>query len=430
MNTTRKHRSLFRATFVALLALGLTNRCGLFMDYQGECWTEPAIAVFGGAILGTEGTMYMAQNHVPKPESLFALRHALDPIPEASAAAYCPTLDSYAGSQVRCITPTAVTPYFSEPGPVLQVRYESCKFRNRADQLPGYWYMYHRITFPSTAACAAAKTAADLTTQYTSLVGSTINRGFGMYHPNQTADQHNFRLAGNNEVSAIWTDFPSGWYDSSPQGGVDVTFGAGGTRTLTIKGVHATGYLSLAKAKFKDTADGTAWNFLDAGTDFRALAKYQSNLDYRVIFDHTIDSPKDGETKTAIADLANKKYATITVTGTGANRKITAMPLIRIQHNVANTRDPRTLQVTSLPTGETLDWSNDANCCWPTKGRLVTNFLQRNGRNPRPDWKKEEITFTKKCGVVDYKVYLTPEDTGGQTSASDYSVTHTLSQCY
>ena len=420
-----KHRAAFATTLVLLAGTVVVNRCGLLLEYGGECWTEPLIAVIGGTLLSTEGAVHLTQRALPPEPRALSLADPL--IPNAMAAAFCPTLAD--STKWSCVDPDD-HPLFTKPGPVLQVRYQSCKFPSRTDQLPGYWYGYHWLKFPTQTDCEAVKAAQSFTG--VNLTGKAVTRTWGR---TQSDNQQSFRLSQVNEFASLWTDFPSGWYDPGPQGGVEVAFGSGGVRTLKVKGVHAVGYVSLSKTKFQDTADGTEWDFLKQGLDLGNLPNLEINKDYRIPWDHTIDTPAD-ELFTGTSDDPARAYSTITATGTGASRQITSMKKVRIQHNTANRHDPKTVSVSSLATDGSgaeipLTWEADPLCCWPTAGTIHTDFPKRNDLNPRPDWQAEEVVFTNKCGLVQYKAYLVVDPlTKLPISAPDITVLHRLTECF
>lgn len=426
-----KHQTVFGTSLILLAMSLLLNRCGL-LEYGGECWTEGIIALLGGTVLATEGTVHLTQvtPQTVSPHTFSPLVNPLDFISEANAAISCPILTDTA--EWKCIDPTDYQGGFAATGPMLQVQYKSCKFPNRTDQLPGYRYGYQWFKMPSYAICESVRTGGSFT-GVSALNGNTITRTFGQ---GQNGNQHNYRLSQTNEFVAMWTDFPSGWYDNRPMGGIDILFNADGSRTLTIKGFHAKGFVSLTKTKLKDTADGVPWNFLTDGLDLEHIDSLVLNEDYRATWDHTIDTPADATYNPRDNEGVPPTYSTITVTGTGATRKVTSMKKARIQHNIANRHDPRTMGVSYLAKdasgAETpLTWENDPNCCWPTSGTIKTDFLERNGLNPRPDWVSEEVKFTSKCGVVQYKAYLTVDPvTNDPLGDPDITVLHTLSHCF
>ncbi len=304
--------------------------------YAGEVWSEAAIGLVGGSLVFTEGNPFVVGTSPDK----------------------CVTT-------TQCIFPDANS---TPGGPVLQLYLKDCQYA--AVQSAGEWRANQRLVFPSNAACEQARATGFDDGMVASLAGQTVTRTYGNGPGGN--QQENWRLAGNGLAVVAYTDYPSGLSDpnlgAQVMGGMAVTFGEGGSRTLKILGAHIEAYQSV----------GTGAFFKNGAVDWFSITP--TNTGVHILWDETLHTPA----------------ADITITGTGAKKKITAFD-VYTQHNIALSVGHTKLQVGPLA------WSS-ADCCWPTSGTLRTNF-ERSTEGRGPKWRSEDITFNTECGSVDYTVY-------------------------
>lgn len=360
-----KHRLILLLSLV--VAVGCTERPGTNID------SEPALAVLGGAILGTQSNGIVASTKVPSPaQKLF---HIFSPVQEAIAAApACPSIT----------TGTCV-------GTDLIVFYDNCEATGARS---GYWRSYIKYTLPTAPLCAQVLATGFDAASIAALAGQTVTREWGV---DQAGDENNIRAGRDNVVAYFYSEFPSGWKDDRV-GGVDITFDNATQRTMVVQGVHALGIEHVSPP----VADPNAFDLME-------LATTSEDASVATRWDHTINTVKTGDELFTIGpSISRAGDGSISYGGLSNNttssfdgdivvnsNTIAKGATLRIQHNMSKS-------VGVMSVTEPLVYS-DATCCYPMSGTVETVY-DLSLRSPTL---KETIVFTGlSCGSITYTTTL------------------------
>lgn len=419
---------------LGLAALGyatLMSFAGCGEDpYDGQSWSETAIAVIGGTVLATEGTMHLVEQiYVPKPTLFDVMKDVFSPLPVAHAINTCAVVGGVSSSQFSC------------DGNMLKVFYNNCAFPDRTAQHPGYWRTYSKFLNVDPLSCDALIQG---TKTFQEIEFPSITRQFGLGTDEQGGDENNFRISPKGTLVYMHTTYPSGWYDSSVKGGMEISFSAVEgvpERRISIKGIHLIEY-SLDEALFQQIV-GTTLPGLENGESFNldSVSMDTEGGQVSVTFDNTLDTQHlltrgSGEEEEDYWEIqGSTTYDPIIVLGTGANRTLASFK-VRIQHNVSHTivvskSLPGELVARFAANGDTLDtnavsWANDANCCWPTQGEILTNFY--NTDEMTRDYRSTLTQFTPTCGEVRIRYYSDTNARGPVNGGA--AQPHLLSHCF
>ena len=365
-------------TLLVALVTGCTDSPSENID------AEPALAVLGGAILGTQGTGIIARQ-APAKLRFEKFLDALNPISEAFALpTACPDMT----------TGTCT-------GHTLSYLMQNCG----DSTLPrfGLWHTYVSYTFTTPGDCANALAGGFDATTLLGLVGKTIVRDWG---EGPAGDENNIRVGQDGTFAYMYGSFPSGWQEDRV-GGVEITFVSTTQRRMVVKGVHA---LGIQHSDYPIT-DTTTFDLKAIPTDGESIRK---------IWDHSIHSIQVGDPLFAIGPQINYSGSAISYTGLqndptatfngdiNVNGTTVAVgATLRVQHNIS-----RSIGVMSVITA--LDYS-DPTCCWPMSGAVHVEY----DRNYKAPTLEEDIVFTgASCGAIDY------------TTTTQSHVSKTLSQCF
>lgn len=428
----------FGYRFLKLISLGLV--C-LFLvscsedPYDGQHWSESALAVIGGTILATEGDMHLVRQdyHMP-PDLSTKIQRWLSPLPEAWATTACPLLTE-GSSDIAC------------NGNDLEIFYRNCVFPNRDNQRYGFWRTHSRIKDIGLAGGCAALVGGTKDFQHADFDGEVVRRVFGATPDGGSGgDENNYRISTTGTLAYLGTFFASGWYDSTPKGGMVITFshsGATPVRQIDITGLQAREY-SLSEELFKTVTNGFTLAQLKGG---QAPTIDGSGIDFEggqvsTSFDNTLDTQTIGSTGSGASatdtweGIETGVYGNpIVVEGIGTSRTITSFK-VRIQHNVSQVvvvakTLPAELTARFAADGTSLDttpiaWTHDAACCWPTQGEYLTNFYHTD--NMTRDYRSTLTRFTSTCGQVQIRFYGSLNAVDGINEGSPQ--VHLLSHCF
>jgi hypothetical protein len=364
-----KRNSMFSIrTYILTLSVILLSACT--QDPSGNIDAEPALAVLGGAVLGTQNNAVVA-SRTPKalPKNVFDF---LNLIPDAYAATACPSITTGSCS-----------------GPVLTVFYNNCQPSGVGRS--GYWRSNISYTFPTALDCTNILGTGFNAAGVAGLVGKTVIRQWG--GGSQGADQINARSARDSVVGYMYSDFPSGWQDDR-QGGVEITFDSATVRRMVVKGVHAVGI----KHETDPVTDPSSFDLSVLPT-----SKSEDETVDR-IWDHTINSTKQGDSLFSIGPSISLNGSTVSFGGTSNNTRasydgdivvtsdtVAAGAQLRVQHNISSS-----IGVVTVTTP--LVYS-DPSCCYPMSGE-VRAVYDLGLRVPTVE---ERMVFTgSSCGQVRY----------------------------
>lgn len=402
----RNPQILFRNALAASIAIASLCRCGAGPTTK-EIWSETVVGVLGGTIQATQDDGSVAYSRPDLRDNFEKLVDWMNPFTEAIAA----------GGDCPIVVGATCTETGSN---VIRLLNDVCYGKNK--KTPVLRRHYVTWKFPNAGTCTDAVTNGFTGTTITNLVGQTVVRGYGygIYvagtTDNQNSDQLNFTMASNNEFNAVYTIFPSGWTGDDRVGGVEVTFVDANTRRIFIPGIHA--IANKTPAKYTD----------GASLDLAALG--QERKAFEPAWDHTLNTVLASDVYSSAAPSMNVNAsggvawagdavvenpiapadAYAIVTGYGNNARVAKGAAIRTQHNHS-----KSVGVSIIT--EDLVWG-DKNCCWPTSGKIHTEFDRfYNGEGKMP-WPYEDLSFNAACGSV---VYETSE---GETGANQ------LHHCY
>ncbi len=328
---------------------------------------EPALAVLGGAVLGTQSNAIVAAVPAPRPKRFF------DWIPEAFAAApACPPITSGSCS-----------------GSTLTVFYDNCQ--PSGPSRVGYWRSNISYTFPTALDCTNTLATGFNAAGVAALVGKTVVRRWGA--GSQAEDQLNMRSAPDKVVAYMYSDFPSGWQDARV-GGVEVTFQSASERRAIVKGVHALG----VKHPSDPVTNPSAFDLTELPT-----SKAEDDTVDR-IWDHTINTVQTGDTLLGIGQTVSLSGSSVSFGGISSNTRAsfngdivissnTVAPgaQLRVQHNISSSIGVVTVVAPLV--------YSDPNCCYPTSGE-VRAVYDLSLRVPTVE---ERLTFTgASCGQARY----------------------------
>ncbi len=379
---------------------------------QPDAWSATAISVYGGSMLGSQGEGHVARRE-ERSSTFFALLDkfllpVLSPIPFAQAAnpliSSCPQFDNTDANLASChfFGGFSVSP--DTAGADLRLYYNLCEFPDMS--LPGQWRTFRRVEFPDQATCQNMQTTtggltpANITSL--GLVGQTIAMNYGL---GQNGNQDNYHVTADNELDAIYTDFPSGWLEPH-YGGYQVTFTSPTVRSVKLLGMHLMGFVP------KVTTETT--QSLVPTLTFDSLTVVLVKT-----FDHSLATEAAGD------DLYNLGPGPgtdnpIIIDSTSGTPTITA-GIIRSQFNISQSFG-RTQVTTPLV-------YSDSTCCFPTSGEVETAF---SPSYPLPteigsatSFDEELVDFipTSGCGMVQ----LTHLSGGG--ALAGYPVSFQLTKC-
>jgi len=410
---------------VVLVIYFFILNCSSEQLYDGSLWTEAALAVIGGTLLATEGNISLVQNMKSNEFSDFFIKTAF--------ANSCVTLNNQQGL-MEC-----------DNDGRLKILYNNCTFPDISSTYRGYWRAYHRLDFENKTVCENIRTTA-ITFEDNSLKDKTITRHFGLTisdDPSGSGDENTNRVGADNKISRFYTFLPSGWYDDSVRGGIEVTFRKNGSiysRELKIKGFHLSTY-EVDENIFKQSS-GASYSELKNGASFNLekLVFYTDTIYAALVGDQTVDTKTlqvsgSGSSEEDLWESPSSDYTPIVVTGTGANKTITAMKF-RIQHNISEVVVvgkllPEELKSRFQSEGVSLDttpisWVNDESCCWPTQGEFLTNYYHID--NMKYEFRSTLTRFTSDCGVVEIRYF---DELNARKPLNNNSPRrHTLTQCF
>lgn len=272
----------------------------------------------------------------------------------------------------------------ADPGKYLRRYMALCQFTGKS-ALP-WWRTFHRIEFPTQAACEAIRSSTDgLTTANivdNGLVGQTIKINFGL---GANGDEQNIVFSPKGHVQYLWTDFPTGSMESK-QGGIEVTFNASNERRINIQGIQVKNY---------GPNNGLVNSPIDMYVDISSQGA--TNV-LNLISDKTISSIEAGDRKFERVDAAldfqwGSSYP-LEVKFSGTTPVILQGGKVRVQHNSSGALSLSTIT-------QDLRFS-DPTCCWPTSGQITTDFnsLYDLPTVRRKTFDKEVVDFTSTCGQV------------------------------
>ena len=354
---------------------------------------EPAIAVLGGAVMGTQSLGLTA---MAKPQSIPAIKrvlNALDPIREAFALSAAPVCPDMTGGSCA--------------GSVLSVNLADCM--PSGPSRAGYWHSIISYSFPNATDCNNALAAGFDSTTVSGLMGHTFNRDWGQ---GPSGEQNNIRVAQDGLVTYFYGAYASGWQEDR-SGGVDITYETSTRRRMVVKGVHAFGVHHSAAT----IADPSDFDLTTIPSGHVEGGPPDEKIFTR--WDHTIHSMKTGDSLFSIGPTISLNNGKVTYGSFGNETKATfdgdiivdgntvaVGATLRVQHNLSSS-------IGVLTVTEPLVYS-DSNCCWPTSGTVHVEY-DRNLKAPTID---ETVVFSPTCGTVDY------------TSTALSNSTVTLSQCF
>ena len=400
--------------------------------YDGTNWSESAVAVIGGTVLATEGTMHLVdQSFTPPPTVLERVRRVFSPIASAYAQNICPTID-----------PGSTDPDIAcDSDGNLVLFYHNCYFPDRNAEHHGYWRTYSLIMGLGSSTCSDIL---NQNTTFDQLSNTTVTRHFGLTaeSPTQGADETNWRLSSNGTLVYLSTFYPSGWYDNTVSGGMAVLLDQStGTpiRSISINGLHAKEY-SVDPSYFRQLL-GTTYSGIQSGNSFdlSALQISTTNGMASVSSDTSIDTQTLTTSGPNEIDnwqvIGSSTYDPIIVTGIGANRTLTYFK-VRVQHNLSSVVTVSKMLSDELiarfqGNGLSLDtsainWASDPNCCWPTEGEYLTNFY--NTANMNQSYQSLLTRFTSSCGQVSMRYYSDLDAQGPLNE--DNPQMHQLTDCF
>ncbi len=332
---------------------------------------EPAIALLGGVVLGTQGEALVASTLPRKSNTWRRWIDGLNPIPDAFAVTACPLLTTGTCN--------------SE---ILDIFYDNCQPSGMGRA--GLWRSHINLTFPTPGDCTATLGTGFNAVGVAALVGKTIIRTWGDGGPG--GNQDNMRLGENNELVFMYSDYPSGWQDNR-MGGASVTFVSATQRRIEILGAHAFGF------SFEDPPNIDPDSF-DLTTVLADPNTPQSKREW----DHTINSVKSGDTLFGIGpEITQNPDGTITFGDTNNDTVATfdgdfivdgnvvaRGGMLRQQHNLSES-------LGVLVVTEPLTYGDPA-CCYPTEGTMKSRY-DFNLKSPTLE---ETIVFTSTCGEILY----------------------------
>ncbi len=380
-------KHLIPLTLFVIFASGCTESASTNID------AEPALAVIGGAVLGTQSLGTTAMRMPKKTPAVERVLNSLNPIQEAFAAIapVCP--DMTGGS---CVAN------------VLSVNLDNCM--PSGPLRAGYWKSIISYTFPTPADCTNALAGGFDATTIAGLVGNSFTRDWG-----QTAagEQNNIRLAQDGLVTYFYGDYPSGWQEDR-EGPVTVTYETTTRRRMEIGGVHAFGVHHGVGSLIPDPSD---FDLTTLPSGHRAGASVDKNIITR--WDHTIHTVKTGDQMFGIGPEISFSGGKVTYGSFGTDTHATfdgdivvegntvaAGATLRIQHNISSS-------IGVLSVIEPLVYG-DPTCCWPTQGTVQVEY-DRNLKSPTLE---ETVVFNSTCGSIEY------------TSSSLTKAAKTLSHCF
>jgi len=375
--------------------------CGGGLILNNEIWSESVVAILGGTIMATQNNGEVAWQFPRHDSTWRQLGRWLDPIQEAHAAA----------SACQDVTTASC-----DVSGVLTMYYDNCLSGTMTN--PGYRRSYVHIVFPSQADCnlvGANPTGFDAAA-IAGLTGKTITRHYGEGQ-SQNTDHQNYILTSDNVGMGVYTIFPSGFTGDDREGGIDVTFVDATHRRISVSGMHVIA-LTETGAQYSNAGD------FDLDAVLTAAASTATKP-----WDHTLNTVKSGD----VPYTSGPAFSTVTnglafasedasdtpaapadgdaiVEGYGAGTKVKAGATMRTQFNL-------TKSVAVSIVTEDLVWSS-ATCCWPTSGKIHTEydrFFVGGGFMP---WPYEDLEFGPDCGKVNYT-----------TSEGDTGLTD-LHQCF
>ncbi len=357
----------------------LVGSCLFLILNLGSCgskdtylfWSDGLVGVISGAVWASQG----------KGNFQGSVLRGGDSLPASTVE--CPELINAEDNLADCLefSNDKIT---TNPGANLRRYFGLCQF-------PGlkrspWWRTYHRIQFPSQAVCEAIRgSSGGLTTANiasNSLVGQTIKINFGL---GANADEQNIFFSQKGLVQYLWTDFPTGFLESKI-GGMDVTFTAANERKINIQGVQVKNFIPNNEE---------INNPVDLYVDIASLGAGQV---LKLISDKTISSIEAGdrmfERTEADLDFQWGESHPMVVKFSGTTPVILAGGKIRTQYNSKGS-----LSLTTI--SEDLRFE-DPNCCWPTQGKITTQFntLYVLPTVRRKNFDTEEVVFKSTCGEV------------------------------
>jgi hypothetical protein len=366
--------------------------CGCSESPSTNIDAEPALAVLGGAVLGTQSLGKTAFNTPKRTPAVERMLNALNPITEAFAAAtVCP--DMTGGS---CV------------GSVLSVNMDNCL--PSGPVRAGYWKSIISYNFPTATDCTNALAGGFNATTIAGLVGNSFTRAWG-----QTAsgEQNNIRLAQDGLVTYFYSDYPTGWQEDR-MGAVTVTYETSTRRRMVVGGVHAFGVYNMAGTTISDPS---SFDLTTLPSGHVAGAPADKTIITR--WDHTIHTVKTGDQMFGIGPNISFSGGSVTYGSFGTDTKATfdgdivvegntvaAGATLRVQHNIS-------ASIGVLSVVEPLVYG-DSNCCWPTQGTVQVEY----DRNLKAPTLQETVVFQSTCGAIEY------------TTSSLTKASKTLSHCF
>jgi hypothetical protein len=354
---------------------------------------EPALAVLGGAVLGTQS---LGSTAMVPPKQLPAIERvlkALDPISEAFALPTAPVCPDITGGSCA--------------GTLLSINKSNCM--PSGPSRAGYWHSIVSYNFPTALDCTNALANGFDATTIGNLVGSTFTRDWG---EGPSGEQNNIRVAQDGLVTYFYGAYPSGWQEDRV-GGVDVTFETTTRRRMVVKGVHAFGVHHSAAT----ILDPSNFDLLTIASGHVKGLPVDKNVFTR--WDHTIHSVKVGDQLFSIGPTIDLSGGKVTYGSFGNETKATfdgdiivegttvaVGATLRVQHNMSSS-------IGVLTVTEPLEYS-DPNCCWPTSGTVQVEY----DRNLKAPTLEETVVFNASCGSIAY------------TSAALSNAPKTLSHCF
>jgi hypothetical protein len=387
--------SILSAGLLCLSIAVLVGSCSSKDSYS--VWSESLMGLIGGAVMTTQP---------PSVRRTDLQIRAFDGLPSSSVS--CPTITNADDSLASCLDfqNSQIDP--NTAGKYLR-RYLGLCQTSGLKSAP-WWRSYQVFKFPSQAICQAINASSDglssANISATSLVGETVTITFGL-GPN--SDEQNIVFSQDGDVQYLWSDFQTGWLESK-QGGIDVTFTTTNERNLMIQGLQVKTY-SPVNQEINSPID----LYVD-------IQNKPSSQVLTLKSDHTFASIKNGdrkfERKEADLDFTYGQDYPLQVAYSGSVPVVKAGGKIRTQYN-----SNQALAVTTI--SEDLRFT-DPNCCWPTTGKITTEFndLYALPLVSKKSFTQETMQFTTTCGRV------TLVQLGAGAGEAGTSRTIQLHQCF
>ena len=449
--------------------LGLVAGCGA-RPHDEEVWSESLFALLGGALMSTESTMGLTYHH---PTDFFSpltpglptenweaqfvqLSHWLVPIAHAGLPNQyvCPELDN---QQEKMVCET-----MEGGGGRLKTDLKGCQFAPRdSSKGVGYFAVNLQFEFPTRADCDAVLAGTTTFDDFyerdnndpndeSNIDSRTIRKRFGstrfirnatsttgtqdMQSSDPEGEENNARIGADYSLQVFYSNFPSGFNDSSVMHGVNIVFSKNDgikERRIEVRGAQVKEYSSEIPENF-ETIVGVTQEEFEQGHwvyDENAIQARSQETGFTITdflnWDHTHDTKEIQLTSgTSLTDAdvtttdADASHVPIIVQGEGVNKELISLQA-RTQHNITGTEqvirypipafmlpsDPSGLQaqiesvagVSVSFTAKPIKWTIDQ-CCWPTEGTYMTN-LYRVGSD-KPDFLSTFVEFQPECGKV------------------------------